>query len=47
MLEELCVTQDEIQKSTSLNFDEDLGPLGCEAMSLDEQFVTFEGIAFL
>jgi len=36
--------QDEIQKTASLNFDEDSGPVGCDAMSLDEQFVTFEGL---
>jgi hypothetical protein len=37
--------QDEIQKPTSLNIDEDSGPLGCDVISLGEQFVTFEGIA--
>ena len=36
-----------MQKSTSLNFDDDSGPVGCDAMSLGEQFVTFEGIAVL
>jgi len=29
------------------NFYEVLVPLGCDAMSLGEQFVTFEGIAVL
>jgi hypothetical protein len=39
--------QDEIQKSTNLEFWWKSGPLGCDAMSLGEQFVTFEGIAVL